>query len=384
MNILLLTTLYPEYENQSIAETSYALHDFAKEWVKDHNVIVVRPIFPKYKRFILQGRLYSDISPDFILNNVHVYNVKIWKLPKFNIFILNNFIEMFDHLHFIPEKILSHMSSSYIIGDNLARYYKCEHIIGIHSSDLKHIMKKSIKNILLRSSLIACRSQSIRNIFLKYYSQYNNKVFIANSGINHSDIEGHDYFLNKIQLWENKKTVYFFTASLLQSGKNIDINLDALSNIKSYNWKYQIAGHGEELDSLQRKVLDLNIADKVIFLGEKTREEVLSYMKESDVFIMVSAPETFGLAYLEAMAKGNIVIGCKNWGIAGIVIDGKNGFLVEERNVNQLECIINNILDMPFENKRKILLETEITIKLNTTEISARKYANAIKGNQSY
>ena len=43
---------------------------------------------------------------------------------------------------------------------------------------------------------------------------------------------------------------------------------------------------------------------------------------------MISSPETFGLAYLEAMARGNIVIGTKGWGIDGIVIDGENGLFM--------------------------------------------------------
>lgn len=379
MNILLVTTLYPEYENQSIAETSYALHDFAKEWVKEHNVIVVRPIFPAYRRFIQDKNFYPDVHPDFILDDVRIFNVKVWKLPKINVFLLTNLTDILDHLQFVPDKILSHMTSSYIIGNRLARYYKCDHIIGIHNSDLKYLMRKSIEKILCRSALIVCRSQSIKTVFLKNRVQYENKIFIANSGINCKDIEWHDFFLNKIKKWEENRTIYFFTAALLQALKNIDINLEALSRIKNYDWKYQIAGYGEEYDFLVKRTHELNIAEKVFFLGEKTREEVLAYMRKTDVFIMVSAPETFGLAYLEAMAKGNIIIGCKNWGIAGIVVDGKNGFLVEEKNVDQLESVINNIFSMPFENKMKILLDTEETINLNTAEIAARKYIDAIK-----
>jgi glycosyltransferase involved in cell wall biosynthesis len=379
MKILLLTTLYPEYENQSIAETSYALHEFAKEWVKEHNIIVIRPIFPVYRDFLSKRKLYPHIHPDFTLDGVHIFNSKVWKLPKLNIYYINNLIDVLKKLNFVPDKILSHMSSSYVLGDILARYYKREHIIGIHISDLKNIEKKSISRIISRTSLIACRSQSIKDILLKNYTQHKSKIFVANSGIDYSDIESHDFFLNKIKTLKDNTTVKFFTASVLEKYKNIEINLEALSRVKNYSWNYIIVGDGREFDYLSKKTHELNIAERVSFLGEKTREEVLDYMKKSDVFIMVSS-ETFGLAYLEAMAKGNIVIGCKNWGIAGIIIDGENGFLAEERNIDDLEKIVKNIFTMSYDEKKKLILETEKTIKRNTSEIASRKYIEAIRG----
>jgi len=51
---------------------------------------------------------------------------------------------------------------------------------------------------------------------------------------------------------------------------------------------------------------------------------------------MVSAPETFGLVYLEAMAKGCIVIGTKNWGIDGIVWIRRMDFWLWKKYQNSL------------------------------------------------
>ena len=49
-------------------------------------------------------------------------------------------------------------------------------------------------------------------------------------------------------------------------------------------------------------------------------------MEESDVFAMVSSPETFGLVYIEAMAKGCVTIGSKGEGIDGVIVNNENGF----------------------------------------------------------
>jgi len=69
---------------------------------------------------------------------------------------------------------------------------------------------------------------------------------------------------------------------------------------------------------------------------------------------MVSAPETFGLAYLEAMAKGCIVIGAIGHGVDGIIQHQKNGFLVEPGDKDALKKVLDEILVL-HEDKREEL-----------------------------
>jgi glycosyltransferase involved in cell wall biosynthesis len=379
MNILLITNLYPAYKNQSVKETSYALHDFSKEWKNNNNLIVMRLTYPIYKTFISKRSLYQNLPNTFILDNIKIYNIRMFKFPKIDItFGFNTVLKMLNKLNFYPDIILSHMDDSYIIANKLSNIYKCKFVLGIHNSDLQVIKnKKNLKN-LKNCSYIACRSIPIKNRMINYFPEYEKKMIIANSGIDSSDIENHEYFIKKIENWRAKAKIIFITVAVLQKLKNIDTNLEALSLFFDYDWEYFIIGDGEEKKNLQEKANILKINNKVHFLGEKTREEVLAYLKTSDVFIMVSAPETFGLAYLEAMAKGNIVIACKNWGIDGIITDKKNGFLAEARNVEQLSNILQNVFSSTFEEKKRLLCETEQTILANTTKIAAENYLRFI------
>ena len=57
------------------------------------------------------------------------------------------------------------------------------------------------------------------------------------------------------------------------------------------------------------------------------REEVIRQMDNHDVFVMISRNETFGLVYLEAMARGCITIASRNEGFDGVIEHGVNGFL---------------------------------------------------------
>lgn len=78
---------------------------------------------------------------------------------------------------------------------------------------------------------------------------------------------------------------------------------------------------------------EYNIEDKVAFLGQRTRSEVLSEMAKSDVFCMPSINETLGLTYLESMSVGCVPIGTRGEGVDGIIINGFNGFLVNSNNI---------------------------------------------------
>lgn len=93
---------------------------------------------------------------------------------------------------------------------------------------------------------------------------------------------------------------------------------------------------------------------------------------------MVSVPETFGLAYLEAMAKANIVVGARGWGIDGIVVNGVNGFLVEPRNVDELTEVIEKIFSMSREQWEEIILNTWETINKYTKTNAAMNYLSNI------
>jgi glycosyltransferase involved in cell wall biosynthesis len=95
---------------------------------------------------------------------------------------------------------------------------------------------------------------------------------------------------------------------------------------------------------------------------------------------MVSAPETFGLSYLEAMAAGNIVIGAKGYGIDGIVRDGINGFLCNPRSIEELASVVERIaLQMPDADFRRIVNNSVETAKSHTAEIAADIYLGKLR-----
>jgi len=380
MNILLATELYPEYENQSRTSMSYALHDFAKQWNKENNLVVLRINLITLRTIIFLNKNLLKIN-SYSIDGVKIFNINIFKIPKTDIFYGNIYIKkLLCKIKFYPDIIFAHISSSFYTACNLTKYYKCRLVLGIHNCDLKNnnYKRKYFKKALSVCNKIACRSKSIKNKLAGMFPLYDQKYFIANSGIDESDIENNKFFEKKIKDIENKDKLIFITVANLIKRKNIDIVLQTLSKFNNYCFEYIIIGDGPEKDYLKNEKDRLKLNKNVTFLGNKTREEVLSYLKISDVFILVSVRETFGLVYLEAMAKCNIVIGNKNWGIDGIVINGNNGFLADIEDHESLISILKNIFSMSFEEKKNILIETQKTILENSSIIAAKKYLDSI------
>lgn len=83
------------------------------------------------------------------------------------------------------------------------------------------------------------------------------------------------------------------------------------------NFEPHYIGEGNEKASIERIVQDYNVVDKVHLHGRIQREQVVEILDESDVFVMISKNEAFGLVYLEAMARGCITISSRREGFDG-------------------------------------------------------------------
>ena len=124
--------------------------------------------------------------------------------------------------------------------------------------------------------------------------------------------------------------------------------------------KLILVGDGPERYNCERICRDLNLCDRVIFLG-KVRDT--SHVLEiADVFLLPSETESFGLAALEAMAVGVPVVSSNTGGIPEVNIHGISGFL---SNVGDVDDMAKNSLD---------ILKPE---NLNNFKLNARKQSSA-------
>ena len=103
--------------------------------------------------------------------------------------------------------------------------------------------------------------------------------------------------------------------------------------------KLLMVGDGPELHQVKNLAKELGISDKVFFLGKSKRIEQITSI--SDVFLLPSETESFGLVALESMASGVAVVSSNVGGLPEVNKDGVTGFLNE---VGDIEGMIASVL----------------------------------------
>lgn len=111
------------------------------------------------------------------------------------------------------------------------------------------------------------------------------------------------------------------------------------------------------------------------FLG--WREDIPQILKATDVLVLPSLREAFGLVVIEAMASGTAVVATDNGGTKDIIEDGKSGYLVPPASVEKLEEAIRTLITNP-DQKRDIEAAALERVKTHfSAEVMAEKTAMA-------
>ncbi|MDG5470625.1 N-acetyl-alpha-D-glucosaminyl L-malate synthase BshA [Jeotgalibacillus sp. ET6] len=106
--------------------------------------------------------------------------------------------------------------------------------------------------------------------------------------------------------------------------------------------KLLLVGDGPEMSVICKKVNQLEIKEHVLFLGKKENVEELYSL--SDLMLLLSEKESFGLVALEAMACGVPCIGTNVGGIPEVISDGVNGFICEVGDIENIVAKAEELL----------------------------------------
>ena len=204
------------------------------------------------------------------------------------------------------------------------------------------ILSESKKVIFLSP---AYRDYILENIVPDYLREsIKKKSIIVPNGIN-------SFFLkNKFirSKPKNKKNIRLLYVGEFTKNKNIEISVEAARKLKKlgYNVKYNIVGSRGNNEYKIKKLASMNKDIIKIYDRIEEKEKLLDIYRKSNIFIMPSKKETFGLVYGEAMSQGLPVIFSKGQGIDGYFKEGKVGYSVNPNDainiVKKIEMIINN------------------------------------------
>lgn len=129
----------------------------------------------------------------------------------------------------------------------------------------------------------------------------------------------------------------FLNIAYLNQKKRHDLLIKAFEvcSIGRKDFALRIGGDGPLRRSLEELINLLKLSDKVILLGKLSRKEVISAIKNCDIFVLPSDYETFGVVLIEALALGKPVIATRCGGPESI-ITSLNGVIVPKDDMEAL------------------------------------------------
>jgi len=254
--------------------------------------------------------------------------------------------------------------------------------------------KDSVEKIVWRTTnfiynncdLITSPSVAVKNLLIK--NGIKKPVKVISNGIDLSK-----YQTKKISKETkniiNKKFTNIIYFGRISYEKNIGILLKAMKLVlnKQKKVKLIIVGSGPQLHELIKKSKELKISNNVIFTGFVKDKILFELLSSADIFTTASTSENQSLTILEAMASGLPLIGANSLGIPELICNGKNGYLFEPNNYEELankllKLIQNEKLRNRFgNNSRKFVKKyslDNVIIKLEklyTKEIN--RYSNS-------
>lgn len=190
-----------------------------------------------------------------------------------------------------------------------------------------------------------------------------------------------DELKNKMGI-KNKITVLYI--GQLIERKNVKYLLKAYSKLKDgLDVALLIVGDGDQKNELKDLCIKDNIND-VFFVAFKQKEELPQYYAMSDLFVLPSVQEVWGLVLNEAMASGLPVITTNKVGASvDLIKNGENGYVVEPSNTEQLYEAMKKILSDPKIRESMGKRSQEIIEEHFTPEHSAKGFilaVNMLKG----
>lgn len=239
------------------------------------------------------------------------------------------------------------------------------YVVSIRNSDINHYLKfrpwlkPLARKILSNAKFIIFVSPGYldvaREIFGKkfYYEIIYPKVQIIGNIINSAWFceNANKSFFNK----SNLRLIYFGEFSKNKQIESIIRAFDILSTQSTFNPSLTLIGnYGDNC----KKIIEMASQRKGIKILNKIDDtlELIKHVDNHDIFIMPSKTETFGMAYIEAMARGLPVIYSKGQGIDGYFPDGFIGYSVsdpiESSIVKRVSDIVKNYKNLSREAQK--------------------------------
>ena len=334
---------YPTFGGSGVVATELGL-ELSKKGHETHFITYKQPV-----------RL------ELLSHNVHFHEVNVPEYPLFHyqpyeLALSSKLVDMVKlhgievlHVHYaIPHAYAAYMAQKMLKEDGI--YVPI--VTTLHGTDITLVgshpfYKPAVTFSINKSDAVTSVSQSLKDDTLRLFD-IKNDIHVIPNFIDASKYK-HDFTDCQRAIMANDDEKIITHISNFREVKQIPDVIKVFYNIqKELPARLMMVGEGPEKEPAEALCRKLGISDKVVFFGNSNEiDKILCF---SDLFLLPSLTESFGLAALEAMASGVPVISSNTGGIPEVNVDGVTGFLSE---VNDVEDMSKNALHI-LQNESRL------------------------------
>mgnify|MGYP000748595147 FL=1 len=305
----------------------------------------------------------QPVRLELLSNNVHYHEVTVPEYPLFHyqpyeLALSSKLVDMVKlhkieilHVHYaIPHAYAAYMAKKMLQEEGIF----VPIVTTLHGTDITLVgshpfYKSAVAFSINKSDAVTAVSQSLKDDTLRLFD-IKNEISVVPNFIDLDKYSNHFNDCHRAMMAKDEERIITHISNL-RPVKRVQDVISVFYNIqKEIPAKLMLVGEGPERENIELQCQKLGISDKVIFFGKSNEiDKILCF---SDLFLLPSETESFGLAALEAMASSVAVISSNTGGIPEVNIHGVSGFL---SNVGDVEDMTKNAL---YILKDKTRLET--------------------------
>ena len=369
---------YPTFGGSGVLATELGI-SLSKHGHQVHFIAYKKPVRLKN---LNENLFFHKVNvPDYPLFNFQPYELALsTKLVE----VVKSYSIDLMHVHYaIPHAYAAYMAKKMLKDQG----FIVPIVTTLHGTDItlvgNHPFYKTAVNFSInKSDIVTCVSQSLKEDTFEQFD-INKEIEVIPNFI---DISKYRTQQQKC-IEENYKfndELIITHVSNFRPVKNIKNVIMVFNNIqKEISSKLLMIGEGPEKEMAEQLCKDLSIDNKVEFLGNS--DQVEKNLCHSDLFLLPSNTESFGLAALEAMASRVAVISSNAGGLSEINIQGETGYLTDSNDIESMSRYAISILKNPdmlekFKNNAFLKAETfDINKVVPMYEMIYNKALNTLK-----
>jgi len=340
----------------------------------------------------LTGRLANQAGYDFhVLANRWQAGATDIKFHKIPIITFPKYLTTLSFAYFTQRRLnrnnfsLVH-SHERIFGADIFTLHGIPHRYWVHNIRRKRMSLYDLATDWVEKKLVYegnCQkfiavSNLTRDIFLQEYNIDPQRVTVIHPGVDLNDYAIADKKLIRADIrkeygFSSEEPIILF-ASMNFEIKGLDAIMLSLAKLKAkqHSFKLLVAGKGN-VKKYTQVAHEANIAEDVVFTGMLSKGNLIRLYLASDMYVMLSKFDTFGMVVLEAMAAGLPVIISSNVGAKDIVQEGENGFIISD--TSDANYVASKIALLLNETIRSSMVQSAYyTAMQNTWDHVALKY----------